>query len=137
MNRRVVLDASAALEAVLRRPNADRVLDIVEAAHRVSAPELFACEVANALWKHTRAGDLDSDEAQMALESSLELVDVLEPSVDLVPEALVTASAHNHPVYDALYAVLARRSGATVCTFDRRLTKLLDVMVVPYLVPQG
>jgi predicted nucleic acid-binding protein len=103
----------------------------------VSAPELFACEVANALWKHTRAGDLDSDEVQVALEYSLELVDVLEPSVDLAPEALVTASAHDHPVYDALYAVLARRSGATVCTFDRRLTKLLDVMVVPYLVPRG
>ena len=137
MSRRVVLDASAALEAVLRRPNADRVLDIIEGAHRVSAPELFACEVANALWKHTRAGDIDSDEAQTALEYSLELVDVLEPSVNLATEALVTSSAHDHPVYDALYAVLARRTGATVCTFDRRLIKLLKVMAVPHLSPGG
>ena len=137
MNRLVVLDASAALEAVLRRNNAERVLDIVEGAQRVSAPELFAAEVANALWKHVRAGDIDSDEAHLALEYSLDLVDCLESSVDLAAEALATSSAHHHPVYDALYAVLARRSGATVCTFDRRLTKFLDVMLVPFVIPRG
>ena len=131
----LVLDASAAMEAVLQRPNGGKVLDLVEEAHRVSAPELFAVEVAIALWKHTKVGDLDNDVAQIALENALEMVDYLEPSLGLVPEALATASAHNHSVYDALYAVLARRTGSSVCTFDRRLTKLLDVMVVPYILP--
>ncbi|MCD4747844.1 MAG: type II toxin-antitoxin system VapC family toxin [Thermoanaerobaculales bacterium] len=130
MRTRLVLDASAALEAVLRRPGGVAVLDAVEGAHNVTAPGLFAAEVANALWKHVRAGDLEREDAQTALEEALQLVDSLTESRDLVSEALVAASAFDHPVYDTLYAVLARRTGAAVCTLDRRLKRLLDEMRV-------
>ena len=82
------------------------------------------------MWKHVRAGDLEREDAQTALEEALQLVDSLTESRDLVSEALVAASAFDHPVYDTLYAVLARRTGAAVCTLDRRLKRLLDEMRV-------
>ncbi|MDL1952047.1 type II toxin-antitoxin system VapC family toxin, partial [Acidobacteria bacterium ACD] len=44
---------------------------------------------------------------------------------ELAVEALSEASRYGHPVYDLLYAVLARREGCKVLTFDRRLTSLL------------
>lgn len=135
MSRRVVLDGSAATEAVVPRRNAGQVLDLVEGALQVSAPDLYAAEVANAIWKHTKGGDLDAEDAQTALESCLELIDVFEPTLDLAPEALATAVAHDHPVYDALYAVAARRGGATMCTLDGRLAQLLDAMAIPYVLP--
>jgi len=131
MSRDLVLDASAAMEAVLGRPKAGAVLDLIETATNVHAPELYAAEVANALWKHVRAGDLDLEEAQQALRIALDLIDATTPSRELAEEALATAAAYDHPVYDALYAITARRNGATVCTLDRRLAALLEATRVP------
>lgn len=126
MSAVLVLDASAALEAVLGRSGASRVLDLIEGAGTVRAPNLYAAEVGNALWKHVQAGDLALRRAQNALEAALDVVDEMIPSEDIVHEALATAEAFGHPVYDALYLVAARRSGATVCTRDRRLASLLQ-----------
>jgi predicted nucleic acid-binding protein len=131
MRLQLVLDASAALEAVLRRPKAAAVLDRIEEATVVRAPELYAAEVANALWKHVTAGDLDVDGAQAALQATLDLVDLMVPSSELAEEALAAAVAFDHPVYDALYLATARRTGATVCTLDRRLAALLEATRVP------
>lgn len=63
-------------------------------------PSIFFSEVANGLWKYA------------AIETEL--------------TADHQAVAHRHPVYDLLYAVLARRTGAAVLTRDRRLADLLD-----------
>ncbi len=131
MSCQLVLDASAALEAILGRQKAETVLDRIESSDRVRAPDLYAAEVANALWKHVKAGDIDIGQAQVALRTALDLVDALVPAVDLIEEALATATTHAHPVYDALYLVTARRSGATVCTLDRRLAALLEETRVP------
>jgi len=125
MSRDLVLDASAALEAVLGRANAPEVLDLLQQATTVRVPDLYAAEVANALWKHVKVCDLEIEEAHICLQTALQLVDTMVPSADLVEEALATAATHQHPVYDALYLVTARRTGATVCTRDRRLASLL------------
>ena len=57
---------------------------------------------------------------------------VQEPVDDelLSTEALIAAVRFDHPVYDALYAVLARRRGATVLTLIGRLRSLLEKMRV-------
>ncbi|MCU0304180.1 MAG: type II toxin-antitoxin system VapC family toxin [Thermoanaerobaculales bacterium] len=131
MSHRLVLDASASLEAVLGRPQAAAVLDRVERATVVRAPDLYGAEVANALWKHVKAGDLDLSQALTALQAALDIVDATIPSADLAEEALATAAAFDHPVDDALYLVAARRSGATICTRDRRLAELAAATRVP------
>ena len=131
MSHDLVLDASAALEAILGRPHAEQVLDLVEGATLVRTPDLFAAEVGNALWKHIRVGDLDLGQAQVALRAALDIIDSMVPSVELIEEALATAATHDHPVYDTLYLVTARRTGATVCTLDRRLAALLEATRVP------
>jgi predicted nucleic acid-binding protein len=131
VSRHLVLDASAAIEAVLRRPRAGDVLRLLEEAVSVRAPDLFVAEAGNALWKHVRVGDLGAEDADDAIRCAIDLVDTFIPSQELVIEALATARAHDHPVYDALYAISARRSGAAVCTLDRRLVRLLGAMDVP------
>jgi predicted nucleic acid-binding protein len=131
MSRQLVLDASASLEAVLGRPQASAVLDLVERATAVHAPDLYGAEVANALWKHVTAGDLDLSQAQLALQAAYDIVDATVPSADMAEEALATAAAFDHPVYDALYLVAARRSGAAICTRDRRLAELAAATRVP------
>lgn len=46
------------------------------------------------------------------------------PDRTLAVEALAEAAARQHPVYDLLYIVLARRHGAHLLTLDARLSNL-------------
>lgn len=131
MSRLLVLDASAAIEAVLGRPLALRIVEMLEHADRVTVPDLYFAEIANALWKYVRADDLLADEAQQMLSIGAALPDDVLAARELATEALATATAFSHPVYDALYAVTARREGAAVCTIDQRLARLLEAMRVP------
>jgi len=131
VSQRVVLDASAAIEVLLGRSGAESILDLLELSDRVFVPDLFFAEVGNALWKYTEAGEMLPHEAQDLLELAAGMADETAPAEDLAAEALDTAAAFGHPVYDALYAVLARRKGAAVCTLDQRLGELLAAMRVP------
>ncbi len=131
MSARIVLDASAAMGALLGRPRAISTLDLLERSELVAVPDLFFAEVANALWKYVRAGEMDPHEAQHLLELATGMADETVPAQELAAEALDTTAAFGHPVYDALCAVLARRRGAAVCTMDRRLAELLKAMRIP------
>lgn len=135
MSRRLVLDASAAIEAVLGRPQAEPVIAQLEDAEVVMAPSLICSEIANSLWKYVRSGELSSDGAISLHETALELVDVLVPDRDLATEALAEAARQGHPVYDLCYVVLARRHGAALVTLDRRLAALAERMSIPVTRP--
>jgi predicted nucleic acid-binding protein len=127
---RLVLDASAAVRMVMRAEGADELLESVATATVVAAPSLYASEVANALWKYVKAGNLDAETALERLEESIHLIDAFTPDWELTTEALTEAVRFKHPVYDLLYAVLARRTGCAVLTMDERLRRLLGQMGV-------
>jgi predicted nucleic acid-binding protein len=124
----VVLDASSALQVVLRLEDSRPLVDLLRTATTVAAPRLFAAEAANALWKYVRAGHLAESEAVKALRAALSLVAHPIDDVDMAVEALSTAARYHHPVYDAMYATLARRLGGVVATRDRRLRELLAAL---------
>jgi predicted nucleic acid-binding protein len=121
----IVLDASAALDLLLGTNGSHRITEALESAESVAAPRLYAAEVANALWKYVRAGHLDESVALDRLRDALALVEHPVDDGELAVEALQTAIRFAHPVYDALYAVLARRLAAAVLTEDERLRALL------------
>ncbi len=126
---RLVLDASAALSAVLKKD--ERLLATIESASVVYAPDLFAAEVTNGLWKYVTAGQLSADDAADRLELAQRLVDRYLPVDDFSKEALSEATRYGHPVYDLCYAVAARREACSVLTIDQRLRKLLRRMKIP------
>jgi predicted nucleic acid-binding protein len=125
---RLVLDASAAVRLVMRGETTDKLLEPVSAATVVAAPNLYADEVANALWKYVKAGSLEMETALERFEEAINLIDDFTPDWELATEALTEAVRYAHPVYDLLYAVLARRTGCTVLTIDERLKTLLSQM---------
>ncbi len=135
MRPQAVLDASAALHAVLTQEHASEVLDFLHGTALVLVPALFTSEVTNGLWKYVRSGQITRHRAIQLLDQALKLVDSVVDDRDLAREALVLAAAHSHPAYDALYAVLARRNGCPLLTFDRRLVKLLGKLGVEAWVP--
>jgi predicted nucleic acid-binding protein len=128
---KVVLDASAALAAVLGQESGTVVLDLLADASVVIAPELFSAEVTSGLWKYVSAKQLTIDMAMERLDAALKLVDRYEPMAGLTQEVLREASERRHSVYDLCYVVLARREGAAILTIDARLRKLIATMGVP------
>ena len=128
---RIVIDASTAVALVIgRHPDAASALAVLDEAETVLAPRLYSTEVANALWKYARDSNLPETVAVSYLEEAVAIVQEQVDDELLSTEALVAAIRFDHPVYDALYAVLARRRGAAVITLDRKLRSLLAKMRV-------
>jgi len=122
---RAVLDASAAVNLVMRTGRAPAIITQLERSSLVLAPTLFHSEIGNTLWKYVRTGGLDRDTALDRYEEAAGLIDSFEPDDQLATEALSAAIRYGHPVYDLLYVVLARRYGCKVITEDGKLAALI------------
>ena len=122
----VILDASAAVRAVLDAAGQPALIERIGDAASILAPTLLRAEVGNALWKYARSGLLEADELVERHREAMSLVHRFIDEDTLFPEALTVSAATGHPVYDVLYALTARRHAAVVLTFDRRLHKLCE-----------
>jgi predicted nucleic acid-binding protein len=116
---KIVIDASAAF-IMLATPS--RVAQIFADATDVFAPELIVAELLNARWKMTRA-----NAPAPSLGTVLSLFDRIDliATVPYAADAAALAQLLDHPVYDCLYAVLARRLNARFATADRRFAAKL------------
>jgi len=126
MTTRVILDASATIRILTDPESAGDLKATVSAATQVMAPALMITEVANVLWKIERAGQLGGTDPLDLLHDAAALVDHLEPDATLLAEALALAAHLDHPVYDCLYLVLARREVAALVSCDQRLLTLAE-----------
>lgn len=118
----IVLDASALLELLLGteigREVASRIADPTLGLH---APHLADVEVAQALRRYVREGELDAASATVAL-ADLRALDLErhahEPLLDRV-----WALRENVTAYDAVYVALAEALEAPLVTCDGRLAR--------------
>ena len=117
-----VLDASALLELLLNTPAGNVVAErIADPALRIDVPHLVDVEVAQALRRYARDGELAASEARMALEDlrSLDLGrHAHEPLLERIWELRQNLSA-----YDATYVALAEALRTTLITCDARLAR--------------
>ena len=118
----IVLDASALVELLLGtslgRSIATRIADPEVSLH---APHLADVEVAQALRRYVREGELDSGSAALALED-LRALDVQRHSHEALLDR-VWALRENLTAYDAVYVALAEALETTLLTCDGRLAR--------------
>lgn len=126
MTATVVLDASAAVRAVMDPAGQPALLDRLSDAALIVAPTLVRAEVGNALWKYARSGLLEVVDLPERHGEAMSLVHRFIDEEDLFPEVLTVSATTGHPVYDMLYALTARRHAATLLTFDRRLHAICE-----------
>lgn len=117
----IVLDCSAALQIVKETERGRAFKSLFLPDEEVVAPELYTLEVANAVWKYVHAGRMGVAEGRKMMEDALALPDRLYPVDGLMDEIYAESLALDHSAYDMAYMVLARRMGATLCTYDARL----------------
>lgn len=118
----IVLDASTIVEMLLGtsrgRAIAERVADPALGLH---VPHLADVEVAQALRRYEREGELDADEARSAIETLGELDLERHSHEPLLRRVWVLRD--NLTAYDAVYVALAEALDATLLTCDARLAR--------------
>jgi predicted nucleic acid-binding protein len=117
----LVLDPSAAVEIVLQRDSAQSLAEIVKEADWVIAPTLFIVEVNNVFWKYQKFVDYPYPDCERDIEQTIALPDQFINEMDLYREAFKLGCTLDHPIYDMLYVVLARRNSARLLTMDKKL----------------
>jgi predicted nucleic acid-binding protein len=116
----IVVDSSAVIEIVLRRPAAAaverRVLNMRETLH---APHLIDAEVAHVIRRYVVTREIREDRGQVAIEDLIEFPMRRYPHLALLPR--IWNLRHNLSAYDATYVALAEFLDAPLVTRDRRL----------------
>ena len=118
----IVLDASALVELLLETAIGRKVaLRIADANVALHVPHLADVEVAQALRRYAREGDLNNAEARAALDDLRDL-DLRrhshEPLLDRAWEL-----RDNISTYDAVYVALAEALDAVLLTCDGKLAR--------------
>ncbi len=115
---RIVIDASVAVKWVLNEPRTEAAVALRQL--ELLAPALWLAEAANALWRHVRLGEFNSEQA-LARLSELEKAPVASLAIEPhVAHALRLAAEGDHPVYDCIYLAVALHQSTHVVTDDRR-----------------
>jgi len=116
----IVVDASAALEVLLRTPLARiaerRLLDPRQTLH---APHLIDLEIAQVLRRYCAVGDLTGRRAREALADFVDLPVTRYPHQPFLDR--IWDLRHNLTAYDAAYIALAEVLHAPLVTCDRAL----------------
>ncbi|MEJ7795452.1 MAG: type II toxin-antitoxin system VapC family toxin [Nocardioides sp.] len=117
----IILDASALVDVLVSERLGPRVQGHLEREQSVAAPELIHVEVASALWRMERAGDLASDVALSALTHARTFNLTAVAHRDLMGRAW--RFREHVRISDAFYLACADLMGAPLLTTDARLAR--------------
>ena len=117
---RFVVDASVAVKWLVAEDDTEAAEELATSGDDLHAPRLMASEVANALWRKARVGEIERRAAGV-LVANVPDMPVRWGADELVSaDAVRLALALDHPVYDCVYLALAHRIGAIMLTADSR-----------------
>ena len=85
----------------------------------------MASEVANALWRKGRTGEIERRAAGILLGDVQDMPVRWGTDEILSVNAARLALSLDHPIYDCVYLALAHRIGAKVVTADRRFANVV------------
>ncbi|MGU3494439.1 type II toxin-antitoxin system VapC family toxin [Xanthobacteraceae bacterium A53D] len=119
----VIVDASVAVKWFVPEAGSEEAERLLDGKTRLFAPQLVLGEVANALWKAVRRGDMSPEDGGETVDELPGYFSLLFETELLLGAALAMACSFDHPVYDCLYVESARRFDMPLLTSDLRLVR--------------
>lgn len=121
----LVVDASVAVKWLVVEEDSDDALGLVDGGEELHAPRLLVSEVANAVWRKVRLGEVDRGAAGQLLATMSDMPVRWHADETICADAVRLAIAYDRPAYDFMYLALAQRLGARVVTADQRFVNAL------------
>ena len=125
-----VLDTSAAMDVLLNIGEFEQYKTRIERADAVIAPEIYISEISNVAWKYKKLAGFAHEECLSLADNGINLVDTYIPVIEIWKESLREALNHDHPIYDCLFVVCARRNDGILLTRDTKLKQLCSELEV-------
>lgn len=126
---KVVVDASVSVKWVVQEDGTPEALAL--RAHELLAPDLWAAECANVLWKKARRKEITAEHAQLGVDLLSRSAMVLLPMRSLMSAAVTLALRLDHSAYDAIYLAASATEGAPLVTADERLAARAAALALP------
>ena len=127
----ITLDVSAGIEFIMGRKNQLFIKSKLVKADWIIAPTLFISEASNVMWKYHSLKNYPESKLMKRLRRLLDIIDQFVETKDIYEEAVLVSFKINHPVYNAMYLVTARRKNAKLLTMDNRLIKAANKIEIP------
>ncbi len=124
---RFVVDASVAVKWLVTEDDSEVAEELVTSGHDLHAPRLMASEVANAIWRKARMGEIERRVAGILLADLPDMPVHWGADESVAADAMRLALALDHPIYDCMYLALAHRIGAVMLTADRRFANAVTL----------
>ena len=122
---RVVVDASVAVKWLIAEDDSVAARKLAADGEELHAPRLMASEIANAVWRRARLGEIGRSEASAMIASVPGMPVRWNADETVCADAVRLALALDRPVYDCVYLALAYRLEARLVTADRRFANAL------------
>ncbi len=114
-----VIDASVAVKWFVLEPDSDRALDLLRSnSDRYIAPDLLLVEVATALSRRERLGEIPTGQARGDLANLPRYLLEVAAGAGLLDPAMVLSLELKHPFSDCLYLALGLQRSAQLITAD-------------------
>ena len=117
---RPAVDASVAIEWSVEEDGSDAADRLLNDSKELYAPRPMASEVANALWRKARLGEIEQDKADTPITCLSETPVRRGADETVCADAVRPAVALDRPVYDCMYPALAHRLDARLVAADAR-----------------
>jgi len=121
----LVIDASVAVKWLVVEEGSTDARDLLHDGEELHVPRLLASEVANAVWRKVRLGQVDRRTGPQLVATIQDMPVRWHSDETLGADALRLAIALDRPVYDLVYLALAQRLGARLVTADQRFANAL------------
>lgn len=126
MTDRVVVDSCVAIKWFIAETGFENAKSLLRPNLDLIAPDIVLMEIANALWKNERLKRVSKELVDRALANAPRYFQELWSTRELTSEAIDLARLIDHPVYDCIYAIVARRAGSPLVTSDATLLRKLS-----------
>ncbi len=121
----MILDTSALYDSLIAGPRSHAARDLLSSTDVWSAPDLIEVEIASALAKAVRRGEIDAEQARLNHADAKELMPETLSSSPLIDRALELSLSLGHPVPDCIFLALAELQNELLATSDAKFARKL------------
>lgn len=119
----IVVDACVAVKWLLPEPGSEAAMNLLRGNDVMAAPELIRVEVASAMTRRFRRGEMSAEDAKACIRLWIEMLKEgivqMASNLDDLEEAGNLSLQLEHPIQDCLYLAVARRTSSRLITADR------------------